>query len=115
LCGGPQSGKSMALRTMVAALASANSPDFLRFYVIDLGGGQLGGLERLPHVAAVAGRHEPEKVRRIVDEVTGIIETPETRHPFLLIVGWHEISTTSADFEYLNCAISISASDGLSA
>src|SRR5699024_10313598 len=70
LCGGPQSGKSMALRTMVAALASANSPDFLRFYVIDLGGGQLGGLERLPHVAAVAGRHEPEKVRRIVDEVT---------------------------------------------
>lgn len=115
LCGGPQSGKSMALRTMVAALASANSPDFLRFYVIDLGGGQLGGLERLPHVAAVAGRHEPEKVRRIVDEVTGIIETPETRHTFLVIDGWHAIGTAGADFEDLNDAITRIAADGPSA
>src|SRR5699024_4145796 len=34
LCGGPSSGKSMVLRTMVAALASANSPDFPHVYPI---------------------------------------------------------------------------------
>ena len=61
LCGGTQSGKSTALNTVVASLAAAYSPEFLRFYVIDLGGGQLSLLEHLPHVAAVAGRHEAEK------------------------------------------------------
>lgn len=115
LCGGPQSGKSTALRTIVASLAAAYSPEFLRFYVIDLGGGQLSALERLPHVAAVAGRHEDEKVRRIIDEVSGLVDFPEARHTFLVIDGWHAIGTSGAEFEDLSEALTRLAADGPSA
>src|SRR5699024_4829530 len=71
LCGAAQSARSTAMRAIVASLAAAYPPDFLRFYVIDLGGGASSPVQRLPHVAVVAGRHHVEKVRRIVHEVTG--------------------------------------------
>lgn len=115
LCGGTQSGKSTAMRTIVASLAAAYSPDFLRFYVIDLGGGALSALQRLPHVAGVAGRHDAEKVRRIVDEVTGFINAHESRHTFLVVDGWHAIGTAGADFEDIAEAITKIAADGPSA
>ena len=114
LCGGPQSGKSMALRSIVAGLAVNHSPGEIRFYVIDLGGGQLRVLERLPHVAGVAGRDEPEKVRRIVDEVAGLVRRPEERHTFLIIDGWHHIGTSGADFEDLSEPITQLVADGAS-
>lgn len=115
VCGGPQSGKSMAVRTMVTSLAAVNSPDLIRFYVIDLGGGQLSTLERLPHVAGVAGRHEPEKIRRIVDEVMTWVHEPARRHTFLVIDGWHHVGTSGADFEDLAEAVTEIAADGPSA
>ncbi|WP_313549053.1 type VII secretion protein EccCa [Corynebacterium sp.] len=115
LCGGPQSGKSTALRTIIASLAAAYSPEFLRFYVIDLGGGQLSALERLPHVAGVAGRHDDEKVRRIIDEVSGLVNFPEAHHTFLVIDGWHAIGTSGAEFEDLSEALTRLAADGPSA
>lgn len=115
LCGGPQSGKSMALRSIVAGLALNHSPQEIRFYVIDLGGGQLRVLERLPHVAGVAGRDEPEKVRRIVDEVAGLVRRPEERHTFLIVDGWHHIGTSGADFEDLSEPITQLVADGASA
>ena len=115
LCGGPQSGKSMALRSVVAGLALAHSPEQVRFYVIDLGGGQLGVLDRLPHVAGVAGREDPEKVRRVVDEVAGLVRRPEGRHTFLIVDGWHHIGTAGADFEDLAEPITQLVNDGASA
>ena len=68
-----------------------------------------------PHVAAVAGRHEAEKIRRIVDEVTGLINAPESRHTFLVIDGWHAIGTAGADFEDIAEGITKIAADGPSA
>ena len=109
VCGGPQSGKSTALRTIVASLAATHPTAVLRFYVLDLGGGQLSTLDRLPHVAGVAGRAEPERVRRIVDEVTGFIGRPEERHTFLVVDGWH---TLAADFEDLVDPLTALAADG---
>ncbi|WP_460490677.1 type VII secretion protein EccCb, partial [Corynebacterium nasicanis] len=109
VCGGPQSGKSTALRTIVSSLAATHSTELLRFYVLDLGGGQLETLERLPHVAGVAGRADPERVRRIVDEVTGFVDHPEPRHTFLVVDGWH---TVAADFEDLLEPLTALAADG---
>ena len=86
----------MALRSIASGMALWHSPDQVRFYVIDLGGGQLRVLDRLPHVAGVAGREEPEKVRRIVDEVAGLVRRPEPRHTFLIVDGWHHIGTSGA-------------------
>ncbi|MDO5512751.1 type VII secretion protein EccCa [Corynebacterium sp.] len=109
VCGGPQSGKSTALRTIVASLAATHSTALLRFYVLDLGGDQLATLGRLPHVAGVAGRSDPERVRRIVDEVSGFIDHPEDRHTFLVVDGWH---TVAADFEDLIEPLTALAADG---
>lgn len=112
VCGGPQTGKSTALRTIVAALAATHTTAEVRFYVLDLGGQALTTLARLPHVAGVAGRGEPDRVRRIIDEVTGLVEEPEDRHTFLVVDGWH---TVAADFEDLLEPITQLAADGLSA
>ena len=109
VCGGPQTGKSTALRTMVASLAATHTTAQIRFYVIDLGGDQLATLDRLPHVAGVAGRGQPERIRRIVDEVTALVEEPEEHHTFLVVDGWHAVA---ADHEDLLEPLTSLAADG---
>ncbi|ADL09894.1 type VII secretion protein EccC [Corynebacterium pseudotuberculosis] len=112
LCGGPQTGKSNALHTIMASLAIAHSTHDLRFYVLDLAGTSLAATVALPHVAGVAHRTEVEKVRRIVDEVVSFIDAPEERHTFLVIDGWHVVGQ---NFEDLLEPLARIASDGLSA
>lgn len=95
LCGGPRTGKSIALRSIVASLAATHTPHQVRFYVIDMGGGSQEALMRLPHVAGVAQRKDPERVRRVLDEVTALVAEglPEGgRHTFLIIDGWHALA-----------------------
>lgn len=112
VCGGPQTGKSGTLRTLVAALALGADTARVRFYVIDLGGGALESLARLPHVAGYAGRGQDERIRRIVDEVMGFIDAPEQRATFLVIDGWHAIATTGSDLDDLIDPITTIAADG---
>ena len=71
--GGPRSGKSTLLRTIVTSLALTTTPG-VQFYVLDFGGGTFAPLAGLPHVAGV-GAVEPDVVRRIV--VTGIVDRRE--------------------------------------
>jgi S-DNA-T family DNA segregation ATPase FtsK/SpoIIIE len=52
--GGPQSGKTGFLRTLVAATALTHTPAEIRFYCADLGGGGLARLRGFPHVAALS-------------------------------------------------------------
>ncbi|MDE3723057.1 type VII secretion protein EccCa [Nocardiopsis sp. N85] len=66
ILGGPQSGKSTMLRTLVASLAWRYPPGRVGVYAIDFGGGGLQALDGLPHVAGVAGRSDPEKVQRVL-------------------------------------------------
>jgi len=72
--GGPRSGRSTLLRTLVASLALTCTPREARLYLLDLGGGSLEALRALQHVSGVAGRDEPEVVRRIVAEVGTLLE-----------------------------------------
>ncbi|MBV7303070.1 type VII secretion protein EccCa [Corynebacterium sp. TAE3-ERU2] len=112
VCGGPQSGKTTMLRSIATALASTHSTETLRLYALDLGGGGLGTLDRLPHTAGVAGREQEETIARVVDEVLGFIDEPEQRHTFLLIDGWQALTT---DFEELTPSLQRIASEGLAA
>lgn len=64
IVGAPQTGKSTALRTLLTSLSSQYAPGDIALYVLDFGGGSLAPLRRLPQVAAVAGRSDPELVRR---------------------------------------------------
>ena len=67
--GGPRSGKSTLLRTIVTSMALTTTPLESQFFVLDFGGGTFAPLASLPHVAGVGTRAEPDVVRRIVAEV----------------------------------------------
>ncbi|MFC5826682.1 type VII secretion protein EccCa [Nonomuraea insulae] len=75
--GGTQSGKSTAVRTLVAGMALMHTPLEVQFYCLDFGGGALASLDGLPHVGGVATRLDSDRVRRTVAEIGGILERRE--------------------------------------
>ena len=91
LAGGPQSGKSTMLRTLIMSMALTHTPEEVQFYCLDLGGGTLAGLADLPHVGGVAvARREPDKARRIVAELTTLLTEREGRFGALGIDSMNE-------------------------
>jgi S-DNA-T family DNA segregation ATPase FtsK/SpoIIIE len=77
--GGPRTGKSTLLRTLVASLSLVTTPLESQVFLLDFGGGTLAGLASLPHVAGLGTRAEPHVVRRIVAEVTGVLDRREVQ------------------------------------
>ncbi|KJY41610.1 secretion protein EccC [Streptomyces sp. NRRL B-1568] len=71
--GGPQSGKSTLMRTLMSSFALTHTPAEVQFYGLDFGGGGMSAVAGLPHVGGVASRLDPERVRRTVAEVAGIL------------------------------------------
>ncbi|MDT0318817.1 type VII secretion protein EccCa [Streptomyces millisiae] len=76
--GGPHSGKSTAVRSLIASLALRYTPAEVQFYCLDFSG-TLFPLAGLPHVGGVAGRLDAEVVNRTVAEVLEVMEARETR------------------------------------
>lgn len=115
IAGGPQSGKSMTLRTIIAALAVTHTTDDLAIYAVDAGAGQLADVEVLPHVAGTATRAEEDKARRIIEEVTGFIDAPAAaggRQIFLIVDGWHAIVANDSKLQDLRDPLTRIASEG---
>ncbi|AYF76606.1 type VII secretion protein EccCa [Nocardia yunnanensis] len=77
--GGPQSGKSTTLRTIIMASAATHTPEQVQFYCLDFGGGSMAGLVGLPHVGSVAGKLDSDKVRRTVAELVTLLREREER------------------------------------
>ncbi|MFD5422744.1 type VII secretion protein EccCa [Streptomyces sp. NPDC127069] len=75
--GGPQSGKSTLIRTLISAFALTHTPREVQFYGLDFGGGGMSAVAELPHVGGIASRLDPERVRRTVAEVAGILDRRE--------------------------------------
>ncbi|WP_275957438.1 type VII secretion protein EccCa [[Mycobacterium] fortunisiensis] len=137
IVGGPQSGKSTAIRTVAVALAGTHHPRDVQLYCLDLGGGALSGLQALPHVGVVAGRADQDLVRRTIAELTALVSARATRFGalgvdsmpeyrrlreagdiddpfgdvFLLIDGW---ATLRTEFESLEPTVTALAVQGLS-
>lgn len=96
--GAPQSGKSTTLSTLIAALSATHDARRVALYCLDFGGGGLAALGSLPQVGTVAGRGQPELVRRTVAELEAILQRREARceaagggpagDVFLVIDGW---------------------------
>lgn len=136
IVGGPLSGKSTLARTTMASLALTLTPAEVQFYVLDFGGGSFAGLSSFPHLAGVATRSEPDVVRRMVAEVSGLVDAREQyfrdngidsidtyrqrraegRYDdgygdiFLIVDGW---GTVRADFEAAEAQILAIAARGL--
>lgn len=77
IAGGPQSGKSTAIRTLISSLALLHTPQEVQFYCLDFGGGTLGPMSELPHIGGVASRLDADRVRRTVAEVTQLLDRRE--------------------------------------
>jgi S-DNA-T family DNA segregation ATPase FtsK/SpoIIIE len=75
--GAPQTGKSNLLRTLIISAALSHLPGEVSFYCVDLGGGALRVVDGLPHVAGVASRLDPDRVRRTVSEVAAVLAQRE--------------------------------------
>ncbi|PKV76813.1 S-DNA-T family DNA segregation ATPase FtsK/SpoIIIE [Nocardia fluminea] len=79
LVGGPQSGKSTALRSLVMAMSLTHTAEQVQFYCLDFGGGTMVGLQDLPHVGSVASRLDKDRVQRTVAEMTALVRSREER------------------------------------
>ncbi|NJQ02988.1 type VII secretion protein EccCa [Streptomyces sp. PLAI1-29] len=137
VAGGPQSGKSTLLRTLITSLALTHTPRDVQFYCLDFGGGTLAGLSALPHVGGVAARMDKERVGRVIAEITSLLahrerlflehgidsmatfrrrraagEFPDEPHgdAFLVIDGW---STVRQDYDQQIPTFNSIASRGL--
>lgn len=77
IAGGPQAGKSTALRSTVCGLALTHTPQEVAFYCLDFGGGALASLRDLPHVGSVCGRLDVDRVKRTVAELTSLLTARE--------------------------------------
>ncbi|MGF6881231.1 S-DNA-T family DNA segregation ATPase FtsK/SpoIIIE [Nocardia sp. GAS34] len=99
--GGPQSGKSTTLRTLIMAAAVTHTPDQIQFYCLDFGGGTLAALNGLPHVGSAAGRLEADRVRRTLAELTSLMRRREERFLALGIENMHEFRRRRAQLAAL--------------
>ncbi|MFF3249227.1 type VII secretion protein EccCa [Streptomyces sp. NPDC002870] len=84
IAGGPQSGKSTLVRTLITSLALTHTPREVQFYCLDFGGGTLSGLAGLPHMVGIAPRLDPERVGRVISEVNALLAH---REQFFLAEG----------------------------
>ncbi|MBU3064906.1 type VII secretion protein EccCa [Nocardia sp. NEAU-G5] len=95
--GGPQSGKSTTLRTIIMAAAATHTPEQAQFYCLDFGGGTLAALTDLPHVGSTAGRLESDRVRRTIAELTTLMRQREERFRALGIESMREFRMRKAE------------------
>ena len=113
--GGPRSGKTTTVQTLVTALAATRRPRRAQVYCLDFGGG-LAGLAELPHVGVVAPGNNPDLVRRTVADVLGILRGREAGGDtagaavFLMVDGW---GSARREYDDLESALGILAGAGL--
>mgnify|MGYP001687327712 FL=1 len=75
--GGPLTGKSTTLRSVVMALSLVHTPQEVQFYIIDLGGGTFTPFDGAAHVAGLATRDRVDIVNRMMAEIEGIMDDRE--------------------------------------
>ncbi len=100
IAGGPQSGKTTLLRTLVSALALTHTPAEVQFYCIDFGGGGLSTLDKLPHVGGIATRRQVEQVSRTIAEVTSLMHDREQFFTEQSVEGMADYRTRRREGEF---------------
>ncbi|WP_328404166.1 type VII secretion protein EccCa [Nocardia sp. NBC_00403] len=72
--GGPQSGKSTALQSLIMSAALTHTPEQVQFYCLDFSSG-LSGLRGVPHIGSIANSRDVDRIRRTFALVTNLIAT----------------------------------------
>ena len=104
--GATGSGKTTALRTLVAGIIAQSSPDDARFVVFDYASRGLRSLDSLPHTMAYVTSDEPELLERVLARLTAEIsrrreivanhgaatlsearvKSPDLNEPFIVVI-----------------------------
>lgn len=100
IAGGPQSGRTTAVRAILHAAVRRYGPDDLHVYVVEREPAGLATYEELPHVGGVFGAGEPDRLRRFITWLGGEVarrdqtrysQTEEPPVVLVLIDGWELI------------------------
>lgn len=75
--GAPQSGRTTFLWSVAAGLALTHTPQEVAVYGMDLGGGGLARIEGFPQVGGVATRSRRDQLRRLLEELLGMLADRE--------------------------------------
>jgi S-DNA-T family DNA segregation ATPase FtsK/SpoIIIE len=115
VAGGPQSGRTTALRVLLHGLVTRFDPTQVHVYVVEQHPSGLAGYADLPHCGAVLGPAEPDRLRRLVgwlgEEVqrrrVAQLATPGAApgpYVVLLIDGW-ELVENRADPAWVETSV----------
>ena len=89
LAGGPRSGRTTCLRTVVASWV-ADGAAAAHVYAIDTRG-ELADLEALPHVGAVVAADDLSAVRRLIALLQALPEGRDVPSVLLVVDGWDRL------------------------
>lgn len=87
--GAPRSGRSTVLRAIAASIARTVSPHEVHIYGVDCGSNALLPLVTLPHVGAVVGRDETDRMDRLIAQLR---RTVTRRQQLLAEQGYADIT-----------------------
>ncbi|GGL40588.1 type VII secretion protein EccCa [Nocardia jinanensis] len=87
--GGPQSGKSTALQTLILSAALTHTPEQVQFYCFDFSGG-LSPMRALPHVGSVASARDVDRIRRTFALIRNVIASRQSLFDHLGIDSMRE-------------------------
>jgi len=73
--GGPGTGKTTMLHSLLVSAACQRSPRELSLYIMDFGGRNYSLFEKLPHTGAVITQGENERVRRLLTHIKSEFES----------------------------------------
>lgn len=73
IIGAPQAGRTTLLWTLTTSLALTHTPQQVAVYGMDLAGGALARIEGFPHVGGVATRSSRDRLRRLLEELHGML------------------------------------------
>jgi S-DNA-T family DNA segregation ATPase FtsK/SpoIIIE len=106
IAGGPQSGRTSAVRALVSSLVDRFRPDQAHVYVVSQKHDELAAYASLPHCGGVLSPADPERIRRLVAWLAGEVQrrsqaryqTSAADDPFLVLVvdGWECLENRGA-------------------
>lgn len=71
--GGPSSGKTTFLQTLLFNLALKNSPENLNMYIFDFGSRVLSCFAKMPHTKSILFSDQPDGIKQVIAQILNIL------------------------------------------
>jgi S-DNA-T family DNA segregation ATPase FtsK/SpoIIIE len=106
IAGGPQSGRTSAVRTLITGLITGFGPEQVHLYLLEQQPSGLAEYAHFPQVGAVLGPGEPDRLRRLAEwlaaelqrrRISRLAAAERTPRPWIVLVvdGWELLENRS--------------------